>query len=102
LDSQSEFVQNRDFHATLIECCGNTVLQIAAQPVFSALQTSLTRSALGRHFHRSIRAHHGYIVEAVRAADEDGAARAMYDHLAFLVPYYEKAWVKARRAPRAP
>ncbi|MGH3066672.1 MAG: FadR/GntR family transcriptional regulator, partial [Gaiellaceae bacterium] len=42
LDSQSEFVQNRDFHATLIECCGNTVLQIAAQPVFSALQTSLT------------------------------------------------------------
>jgi len=99
LDSQSEFVHNRDFHATLIECCGNTVLQIAAQPVFSALQTSLSRSGLGPHFHRSIHAHHVRIVEAVHAADEDGAAREMHDHLAFLVPYYEKAWRKARRAP---
>ena len=99
LDSQSEFVHNRDFHATLIECCGNTVQQSAAQPVFSALQTSLSRSGLGPHFHRSIHAHHVRIVEAVHAADEDGAAREMHDHLAFLVPYYEKAWRKARRAP---
>lgn len=102
LDIQSEFVHNRDFHATLIECCGNTVLQIAAQPVFSALQTSLSRSGLGRHFHRSIHAHHTRIVEAVQAADEDGAAREMHDHLAFLVPYYEKAWRRARRVPRSP
>ena len=101
LDSQSEFVHNRGFHATLIECCGNTVLQIAAQPVFSALQTSLSRSGLGRHFHRSIHAQHVRIVEAVHAADEDGAAREMHDHLAFLVPYYEKAWRNARRAPRS-
>lgn len=102
LDIQSEFVHNRDFHATLIECCGNTVLQIAAQPVFSALQTSLSRSGLGRHFHRSLHAHHTRIVDAVHAADEDGAAREMHEHLAFLVPYYEKAWRRARRAPRSP
>ena len=44
LDTQTEFVHNRDFHATLIECCDNRLLQIAAQPVFSALQTSLSRS----------------------------------------------------------
>ena len=100
LDVQSEFVHNRDFHATLIECCGNRVLQIAARPVFSALQTSLSRSGLGRHFHKSIHAHHARIVEVVRARDEDGAAREMHDHLAFLVPYYEKAWRNARRAPR--
>ena len=101
LDVQSEFVHNRDFHATLIECCGNPVLQIAAQPVFSALRTSLSRSSLGRGFHQSIHAHHARIVEAVHAADEDGAAREMHDHLAFLVPYYEKAWRNARRAPRS-
>lgn len=101
LDIQSEFIHNRDFHATLIECCGNTVLQIAAQPVFSALQTSLVRSGLGRHFHRSVHAHHVRIVDAVQAADQDGAAREMHDHLAFLVPYYERAWRKARRSPRS-
>ena len=100
LDVQSEFIHNRDFHATLIECCGNTVLQIAAQPVFLALQTSLSRSGLGRNFHRTVHAHHIRIVEAVHSADEDGAAREMRDHLAFLVPYYEKAWRNARRAPR--
>ena len=101
LDTQSEFLHNRDFHTTLIWCCGNTVLQIAAQPVFSALQTSLSRSGLGREFHRSVHAHHVRIAEAVVAADEDGAAQEMHDHLAFLVPYYEKAWRKARRrAPR--
>jgi DNA-binding FadR family transcriptional regulator len=100
LDTQSEFVHNRDFHATLIECCDNRLLQIAAQPVFSALQTSLSRSGLPRVFHRSIHAHHGRIVEAVEAADEDAAAREMHDHLAFLVPYYEKAW-KAARLPLA-
>ena len=101
LDAQSEFVHNRDFHTTLIECCGNTMLQIAAQPVFLALQTSLSRSGLGRHFHRSIHVHHTRIVEAIDAADEDASAQEMRDHLAFLVPYYEKAWRNARRAPRS-
>ena len=95
LDTQSEFVHNRDFHATLIECCENRLLQIAAQPVFSALQTSLSRSGLPRVFHRSIHAHHARIVEAVGAGDEDAAAAEMHDHLAFLVPYYEKAWKAA-------
>ena len=96
LDTQTEFVHNRDFHATLIECCENRLLQIAAQPVFSALQTSLSRSGLPRVFHRSIHAHHARIVEAVEAGDEDAAGSEMQDHLAFLVPYYENAWKAAR------
>ena len=97
LGSQGEFVHNREFHATLISCCGNTLLQIAAQPVFSALQTSLSRSGLGRTFHRSIHAHHKLIADAIHEADEDAAAAEMVGHLAFLVPYYERAW---RAAPR--
>lgn len=97
LDTHSEFVHNRDFHATLIESCGNALLRIAAQPVFSALQTSLSRTGLGRSFHVSIHAHHARIADAIEAADEDGAAREMHEHLAFLVPYYEKAWRHARR-----
>ena len=78
----------------------STKLQIAAQPVFSALQTSLSRSGLPRVFHRSIHAHHARIVEAVEAGDEAGAAAEMHAHLSFLVPYYEKAW-KAARLPLA-
>lgn len=101
LDTQAEFVHNRDFHATLIDCCENRLLRIAAQPVFSALQTSLSRSGLPRVFHRSIHAHHARIVEAVEAADEDAAAAEMHDHLAFLVPYYEKAWKAAPRGAGA-
>ena len=97
LDTQSEFVHNRDFHATLIDCCDNRLLQIAAQPVFSALQTSLSRSGLPRVFHRSIHAHHARILEAVAAADEHAAGAEMHEHLAFLVPYYEKAWKSAGR-----
>jgi DNA-binding FadR family transcriptional regulator len=97
LDTQAEFVHNRDFHATVIECCANRLLQIAAQPVFSALQTSLSRSMLPRVFHRSIHAHHALIAEAIEAADEDAAEREMRDHLAFLVPYYERAWRATRR-----
>src|SRR4029078_994335 len=100
LDTQTELVHNRDFHATRIGCCENRLLQIAGQPVFWALQTSLSRSGLPRVFHRSIHAHHARIVEAVEAGDEGGAAAEMHAHLSFLVPYYEKAW-KAARLPLA-
>lgn len=97
LGIQAEFVHNRDFHTTLIECCDNRLLGIAAQPVFSVLQTSLSRSGLPRVFHRSIHAHHARILEAVEAGDEHAAGAEMHDHLAFLVPYYEKAWKSAGR-----
>ncbi len=97
LDTHTEFVHNRDFHATLIESCGNALLRIAAQPVFSALQTSLSRTGLGRSFHTAIHVHHARIADAIEAADEDGAANEMNQHLEFLVPFYEKAWRHARR-----
>jgi DNA-binding FadR family transcriptional regulator len=97
LDTHAEFVHNRDFHTILIESCGNTLLRVAAQPVFSALQTSLSRTGLGRSFHTAIHAHHLRIADAVEAADEDGAASEMHTHLEFLVPFYEKAWRHARR-----
>lgn len=92
LHTREEFVYNTEFHTTLIECCGNKLLYIAAQPVFSALQTSLSRSGLGRRFHREIHLHHARIAEAVRAGDEDAAGAEMHAHLEFLVPFYEKAW----------
>ncbi|MFN0155016.1 MAG: FadR/GntR family transcriptional regulator [Gaiella sp.] len=96
LDTQSEFAQNSEFHTSLIESCGNRLLYIAAQPLFSALQTALSRSLLGRRFHASIHTQHVRITEAIDAADEDAAAAEMTSHLEFLVPYYEKAWKERR------
>jgi DNA-binding FadR family transcriptional regulator len=97
LNSQEQFVFNKGFHWAILESCGNTLLAIAAQPVFSALQTKLSRSTLGRRFHREINAHHCRIAEAVDAQDTSAAAAEMHAHLEFLVPYYERAWRDSRR-----
>ena len=102
LDTRAEFVHNRDFHTIVIECSRNSLLYIAAQPVFSTLQTHLARSVLGRRFHREIHRHHVLIADAVEAGRADLAAGHMERHLEFLVPYYEKAWRDLDRArPRA-
>lgn len=98
LGTSEEFIHNRDFHSTLIECCGNQLLRIAAQPIFLALQTSLSRSGLTRQFHVTIHRYHARIVEAVEAGDEEAAVQEMRDHLHALVPAYEKAWRHLRRS----
>jgi DNA-binding FadR family transcriptional regulator len=97
LPTQEQFVYNRDFHSCVIAACGNTLLAIAAQPVFVVLQTHLSRSRLGREWHRSINEHHRGIASAIEGGDEDGAGELMLDHLEWLRPYYEKAWRKAGR-----
>ena len=92
LSTTEEFSHNAEFHSRLLEASRNTLLVVSAQPIFSVLQTHLARSALGARFHRSIHEHHRRILAAVEAGDGDLAAAEMHDHLAFLRPYYEKAW----------
>jgi DNA-binding FadR family transcriptional regulator len=96
LDRQEQFVHNKDFHSVIIQCCRNTLLYIAAQPVFSTLQTHLARSTLGRRFHAAINDQHVRIAEAIEAGDADAAGQQMHRHLEFLVPFYEKAWREIR------
>jgi DNA-binding FadR family transcriptional regulator len=96
LTVDEQFVHNRDFHSVVLESCGNTLLRIAALPLFSVLQTNLARSALGREFHTSINDHHQRIADAVAAGDPDLAEQEMGDHLAYLRPAYERAWTHAR------
>jgi GntR family transcriptional repressor for pyruvate dehydrogenase complex len=95
LDTSEEFTHNAEFHTCMLDASRNTLLTVSAQPIFSVLQTNLARSTLGREFHRAIHAHHLKILEAVEAGDPDGAEREMRDHLAFLRPWYEKAWKRA-------
>lgn len=98
LPTAEQFSYNRDFHSSVIAACGNTLLRVAAQPVFVVLQTHLSRSRLGQDWHRAINEHHRSIAAAIAAGDDDAAAGEMHDHLQYLRPFYEKAWRAVRRA----
>jgi DNA-binding FadR family transcriptional regulator len=92
MTTQEQFVYNKGFHTVVVEACGNTLLYIAAQPVFTVLQTHLARSTLGRSFHRAINEHHKRIHGAISAGDADAAESEMRGHLEYLRPAYERAW----------
>ena len=66
--------------------------------MFVVLQTHLSRSRLGREWHRAINQHHRSIAAAIAARDEDAAGGEMHDHLQYLRPFYEKAWRAVGRA----
>ena len=94
LGTQEQFLFNKDFHSQLVLASENTLLSIAVQPIFSVMQTSLSRSQLGQRFHDHINDDHRAIAAAVAAGDEDTAAEEMHRHLAYLRPFYEKSWRK--------
>lgn len=101
LDVHAQFAHNKSFHSRVVASTGNVLLYVAAQPVFSILQTNLARSSLGRSFHASINDHHRGISAAIEARDGDAAAGEMAQHLQFLRPAYEQAWRHVvHRAPR--
>jgi GntR family transcriptional repressor for pyruvate dehydrogenase complex len=92
LPHTAQFVHNRDFHKILLVASSNTMLMIAAEPIFTVLQTRLRRSGVGTDFHASINAQHRGIHGAVAAGDADTAERLMREHLAWLRPAYERIW----------
>jgi len=75
--------------------CGNTLLLIAAQPVFSVLQTHLRRSTLGKRFLNQVVTDHRAIAAAIAAGDADSAEGEMRSHLEYLRPAYRRAWREA-------
>jgi GntR family transcriptional regulator, transcriptional repressor for pyruvate dehydrogenase complex len=97
LGADEQFIYNRDFHTVVIEACGNTMLAVAAQPIFDVLRTHLSRSTLGRGYHQAVNDHHRGLADAIEAHDEVAAGEQMRDHLDFLRPYYERAWRAAAR-----
>ncbi|MCW3002887.1 MAG: FadR family transcriptional regulator [Conexibacter sp.] len=97
LAKDQQFLHNKNFHSALVLGSGNSLLSIAAQPIFSVLQTHLKRSELGAKYHRTINSDHRAIVAAIEAGDEDAVEDEMRKHLAYLRPMYERAWRAARR-----
>ena len=93
-----EFVYNADFHTSIIAASENAFLMMAAQPLFSILQTNLARSSLGARFHRTIHQHHRAILAAIEGGEAARAEREMRGHLEVLRPHYERTWRYAIRA----
>jgi DNA-binding FadR family transcriptional regulator len=100
LPTRQQFDRNRDFHAVILDACGNKLFSIAALPVFSVLQTSLSRSSLGRQFHRGIHDQHVRLRDAIAEGDANAAGLEMEDHLRWLRPFYERAWPDLTGSPR--
>jgi DNA-binding FadR family transcriptional regulator len=84
---------NREYHSALLGACGNTLLVIAAQPIFSVLLSNIDRSGLSGDFLARVRHEHRGITAAVEAGDGGAAADLMADHLGTLRPVYERVWL---------
>ena len=96
LQGEQQFQQNREFHACVLDACGNTLLSIAAQPVFGVLMKNVARSTFGTSFNRQVSDQHSSIAKAIEDGEVVSAGDLMHEHLEFLRPVYEKAWTKSR------
>jgi GntR family transcriptional repressor for pyruvate dehydrogenase complex len=92
LSVPQQFTHNRDFHSVLVEASGNAVLYVCTLPIFTLLQTNLSRTKLGPHFHTGVNAQHRALTEAIASGDADRAGEEMTEHLRFLRTFYEDAW----------
>jgi DNA-binding FadR family transcriptional regulator len=92
LSAEAQYLQNRRFHEVLIDACGNTLLHLAASPIFSVLHSHLMRFTLTDDFPRAVCRDHATILEAIEAGDADRASAAMAAHLASLAETYRQIW----------
>jgi GntR family transcriptional repressor for pyruvate dehydrogenase complex len=92
LSAEEQYLQNKEFHGILVEACGNALLQIAAQPIFSVLHTHLARSGLPQDFTHKVCNDHREILEQIEAGDPDAAEKRMRRHLAELAEVYRGIW----------
>jgi GntR family transcriptional regulator, transcriptional repressor for pyruvate dehydrogenase complex len=92
LSVEDQFHFNKEFHSVLVDGAGNTLLRIAAQPIFSVLQTNLSRTALSPSFGEHIEHDHRAILAAIERGDPDAAAAEMDLHLDFLSQTYKSMW----------
>ena len=71
----------------MLDGCGNTLVCIAAQPVFSVLQTRLRRERMPDSFARRLDDDHRAILEAIERGDSDAAGEEMRKHIAVPEPH---------------
>ncbi len=100
LSNEERFFYNKEFHSAVLDASSNTLLCIAAQPIFSVLQTNLSRSELGAGFPAHVNDDHREILEAIEAGDADLAAERMRSHMAYLRQIYVGIWHDPQAPPR--
>jgi DNA-binding GntR family transcriptional regulator len=84
------YLQNKEFHAVLLEIAGNALLKIAAQPIFFVLHTHLARSRLDSSFPHAVCSEHQRIYAHIEGGDADAAEAAMRAHLEYLGGVYRR------------
>jgi DNA-binding FadR family transcriptional regulator len=92
LGSEQQFAYNAGFHAGLLEASGNTLLAIAAQPIFGILQTNMRRREIPHQTLRRVNEEHRAILAAVEKGDPEAAEEHMRAHLAMLRKTYVRLW----------
>jgi GntR family transcriptional repressor for pyruvate dehydrogenase complex len=92
LGTEEQFLYNKEFHSVVLDGAGNTLLRIAAQPIFSVLQTHLSREARSPDFAARVHEDHRAILVAIEEGDGAAAATAMHSHLGYLSRTYTDMW----------
>lgn len=102
LGTEQHYLYNKDFHTAVLDGCGNTLICIAAQPVFSVLQTRLSREEMSDRFAKRLNKDHRAILTAIEAGDSDAAGEEMRKHMTYLSRTYQKMWREAANAEYGP
>jgi DNA-binding FadR family transcriptional regulator len=96
LGTAAHYIANTEFHTAILDGCGNTLVCIAAQPVFAVLQTRLRRERMPDSFARRLDDDHRAILRAIEDGDSDTAGHEMRKHIEYLSEIYQRMW----RPPR--
>jgi GntR family transcriptional repressor for pyruvate dehydrogenase complex len=94
LGTERQHVGNGTFHRALLEASGNTLLVIAAQPMFGILATNMRRSEIDDATLARVNDGHRDILDAVRLGDARAAERHMREHLVMLRETYVRLWAR--------
>lgn len=98
LGTPAHYIANKEFHTAVLDGCGNTLICIAAQPVFSVLQTRLKREPMTEALGRRLDEDHRLILRAIEAGDSAAAGEEMRKHIAYLSELYQSMWRPPRQA----
>lgn len=90
--TEEQFKFNAGFHGGVIAAAHNTLLALAAQPVFGILQTSMRRGGMSQETLLRINDDHRAISDAIAARDQAEAEARMHNHVDFLRTIYHRLW----------
>ena len=84
------FEGHRAFHQTVLDACGNPLLEMVTRPIFRTLRTRFLRDQAPPTFWDEVRDDHARIVDRIEQGDIGGAGQAMRDHLDAIALTYER------------